>query len=106
MSVLAFFFPSLLRGRLPQEDKQDRAAQPEGRPHVKAIRALGVGGALQHCPGLGSPSGAAGHQVAGMPSAVFMSALFHVELHLIEKRLWSDHEVSAGKTQEGVGTRG
>lgn len=35
-----------------------------------------------------------------------MSAFFHVELHLIEKRLWSDHEVSAGKTQEGVGTRG
>lgn len=59
MSVLVFFFPSL-RGRLPQEGKQDQAAQPEGRPHVKAIRALGVGGPCSTALGWGPRVGQLG----------------------------------------------
>lgn len=63
-------------------------------------------GALQHRPGLGPQSGTAGHQVAGTPSAVFMSSLFHVELHLVEKGLWSVHEVPDCPLMEDSGRDG
>lgn len=74
-----------------------QAARPEqpqpggwGGPHTEAIRALGVRVALQHCPRLGPPkSDSCGiHGVgggAGTPSAAFMSSLFHVQLHLMDR---------------------
>lgn len=75
VSVLAFF-PSLC-GRLAGLSSPARGAAT-----CQGDKSTWSRGALQHCPGLGPPNGTAGHQVAGMPSTVFMSALFHVELHL------------------------